>query len=80
MRHYVAPEELNAYADLCKSAAEADAARGAKAVGDANLPPAPPRETLTLNDLAAAEEARVALGQDSAVEGTPAKRLPECIR
>ena len=69
MREYVSPEELNAYADLCKAAAEADVARGAKAVGGANLPPAPPRVTLTLNDLAAAEEARVGLGQGSAVRG-----------
>eukprot|EP00752_Nemacystus_decipiens_P009571 g8551.t1 len=67
MRHYVSPEELNTYADLCRSAAEADAARGAKAIGGGNLPPAPPRATLTLNDLAAAEEARVGLGQGSAV-------------
>lgn len=63
MRHYVSPEELNAYADLCKSAADADAARGA------HLPPAPPRITLTLNDLVTAEEARMGLGQGSTVEG-----------
>lgn len=58
MRDYVSPEELNAYAVLCNSVAEADAARGAKAVGESNLPPAPPRLTLGLNDLLAAEAAR----------------------
>lgn len=69
MRDYVSPEELKAYADLCKSAAEADAARGGKAIGDANLPPAPPRVTLILNDLAAAEESRVELQKGSAIGG-----------
>lgn len=69
MRDYVSPEELTAYTDLCKSAAEADAARGGKANGGSTLPPAPSRVTLTLNDLAAAEEARVGLQQGSKNEG-----------
>lgn len=69
MRDYVSPEELKAYADLCKSAAEADAARGAKTMGGTSLPPAPPRVTLTLNDLAAAEEARAGGRQASAIGG-----------
>lgn len=68
MRDYVSPEELRTYADLCNAVAEADAARGGKAIGDSNLPPAPPRVTLTLNDLAAAEEARVGLQQGSTNE------------
>ncbi|CAM9684699.1 unnamed protein product [Scytosiphon promiscuus] len=61
MRDYVSPEELTSYANLCRSAAEADATRGGKAIGDVTLPPAPPRVTLSLDDLAAAEEAKVAL-------------------
>lgn len=61
MRDYVSPQELDAYAALCKSAAEVDEARGGKAIGGATLPPAPRRETLSLHDLAAAEEARAGL-------------------
>lgn len=58
MRDYVSPAELNAYADLCVSVADADAATGAKTAGHSKLPPAPRRVTLGLNDLAAAEAAR----------------------
>ncbi|CAB1112884.1 unnamed protein product [Ectocarpus sp. CCAP 1310/34] len=61
MRDYVSPQELDAYAALCRSAAEANEARGGKAIGGANLPPAPRREILSLSDLAAAEEARTGL-------------------
>lgn len=58
MRDYVSPAELKAYADLCKSVADADAARGAVGIGGASLPPPPPRTTLDLVDLVAAEAAR----------------------
>lgn len=70
MREYVSPAELKAYADICKSVADTDAARGAAGTGNASLPPPPPRLTLDLVDLVAAEAARVEQQQKRDSEGT----------
>lgn len=79
MRDYVSPQELDAYAALCKAATEADEARGGKAIGGANLPPAPRRETLSLNDLAAAEEARAGLQPATFASGGACRGLAKSM-
>lgn len=79
MRDYVSPQELDAYAALCRSAAEADEARRGKAIGGANLPPAPRRETLSLSDLAAAEEARAGLQPTTFASGGACRGLAKSM-
>lgn len=73
MREYVSTEELDAYADIYNAAADAEVAKqgGEGANRDlANPPPAPRRETLSLNDLSAAEAARAAGTLAADAEGT----------
>lgn len=53
LRDFVSPAELDAYVDLYGSGMSCD-----KAVEGFNLPPPPPRRTLTLKDLATAEAIR----------------------
>lgn len=55
MRDYVSPTELDIYSDICRSIADANAAKGAKGALNKKPPPPPPRATLSLSDLAAAE-------------------------
>lgn len=66
LRDYVSPAELDAYAGLlCASDMSCDSATGVKAIGSFELPPPPPRRTLTLNDLATAEAVREDPRRDS---------------
>lgn len=61
MREYVSPAELDAYGDLYKAAVRAEAAKNGGGSGRADpdvLPPAPPRTTLSLDDLERAAAAR----------------------